>query len=57
MRLRFHCINSIIEVKHFNEERGYNNASVDDDPKSDADTMMQQIKEANSENILYGFGA
>ena len=45
---RYSALIDNMEVKHFNEEPGYNNASADDDPfeVSDADTMMQQIKEA-----------
>ena len=44
---RYSALIDNMEVKHFNEEPGYNNASADDDPfeVSDADTMMQQIKE------------
>jgi len=45
---RYSALIDNMEVKHFNEEPGYNNASADDDPfeVSDADTMIQQIKEA-----------
>ena len=45
---RYSALIDNMEVKLFNEEPGYNNASADDDPfeVSDADTMMQQIKEA-----------
>ena len=45
---RYSALNDNMEVKRFNEEPGYNNASADDDPfeVSDADTMIQQIKEA-----------
>ena len=45
---RYSALIDNMEVKHFNEEPGYNNASADDDTfeVSDADTMIQQIKEA-----------
>tara|TARA_A200000159_G_scaffold143676_1_gene148023 strand:+ start:219 stop:761 length:543 start_codon:yes stop_codon:yes gene_type:complete len=45
---RYSALIDNMEVKHFNEEPGYNNASADDDPfeVSDADTMIQQIEEA-----------
>ena len=45
---RYSALIDNMEVKHFNEEPGYNNASADDDPfeVSDADTMIKQLKEA-----------
>ena len=42
---RYSALIDNMEVKHFNEEPGYNNASADNDPfeVSDADTMIKQI--------------
>ena len=43
---RYSALIDHMEVKLFNEEPGFNNASADDDPfvVSDADTMIKYLK-------------